>query len=128
MLVLSGKIKREINELCKSHGISEPQFNVLRILRGRQGEPANLMAVQERMIHKTSNTTRLIDKLIEKGLVERMIPEVNRRKVEITITQKGLDLLSEIDPVFKKLQKNLTSNLDKKEVAELNRLLEKMHE
>ncbi|HET8810094.1 MAG TPA: MarR family transcriptional regulator [Flavobacteriaceae bacterium] len=128
ILVLAGKIKREINDLLRPYGISEPLFNVLRILRGQEGKSVNLKNVQERMIHKTSNTTRLLDKLIEKDLAERSIPKENRRKVEIAITQKGMDLLSEIDPKFIKLEKKLVANLDKKEVKELNRLLEEMND
>ena len=126
ILVMSGKIKREMNDLFRPFGISEPLFNVLRILRG-QDKPINLKTVQQRMIHKTSNTTRLVDKLLEKGLAERTVPEENRRQVEISITKKGLDLLSNIDPVFNKFQKNLISNLKKEEVLELNRLLEKIN-
>ena len=70
---------------------------MLRILRGQKGKPANLSTLNEHMIHKMSNTTRLVDKLIEKKLVERDICENNRRKVEITITLKGLNLLTNID-------------------------------
>ena len=58
-----------VGTTLKSSGITLQQFNVLRILRGRKGVPANLQTVQKRMIHKMSNTTRLIDKLIEKKLV-----------------------------------------------------------
>ena len=74
----------------KPHGISLQQFNVLRILRGRKGNPANLQTVQKRMIHKMSNTTRLVDKLIEKKLVNRKICENNRRKIEIFYYQKRI--------------------------------------
>lgn len=126
ILVLAGKLKREINDFLKPYGISEPMFNVLRILRGQEGRPANLKDVQERMVHMTSNTTRLVDKLLDKGLVERTIPKENRRIVEISITQKGMGLLAKIDPGFTQLEQSMVANLDKKEVAELNQLLEKM--
>lgn len=126
IMVLGGRLKREINDFLKTYDISEPQFNVLRILRGQKSNPVNLKDVQERMVHRTSNTTRLVDKLIEKKLVERVIPKENRRIVEISITKKGLDLLARIDPEFTRLENQMVSNLDKKEVAELNRLLEKM--
>lgn len=128
ILVLGGKFRWRINNFVKAYGVSEPQFNVLRILRGQDEEPANLQKIQKRMVHRTSNTTRHIDKLVEKELVERIIPKENRREVEITITQKGLDLLAKIDPHFTELENRMVANLDEKEVKELNRLLEKIGE
>ena len=84
------KINDELSSLFKKFDISLPQFNVLRILRGQKGKPANLSTIQERMVHKMSNTTRLIDKLILKGYVKRNISENNRRNIEIYITNSGL--------------------------------------
>ena len=87
------KINYEINvqfmTALKPHGISIQQFNVLRILRGQKGIAANLSTVQERMINKMSNTTRLIDKLIDKSFVERIVCKENRRKIELFITNEG---------------------------------------
>ena len=79
-LIKSGaSISDHLTQAIKKGGVSLPQFNVLRILRGQKGEPANLSTVQERMVNKMSNTSRLGDKLIEKDLVERKICEENRR-------------------------------------------------
>lgn len=116
----------KIGEAVKPFDISIQQFNVLRILRGQKGRPANLSTVQERMVNQMSNTTRLIDKLLEKQLVERFTCEENRRKIEIFITQKGLDLLKEIDPVINKTEEDIASSLSEKEVLQLNELLEKL--
>ena len=80
----------------KPYEISEQQFNVLRILRGQKGIAANLSTVQDRMVHKMSNTTRLIDKLIQKKLVKRNVCVKNRRKIELFITEDGLDFLKKI--------------------------------
>ena len=77
----------------KEYDLTMPQYNVLRILRGQKNTPANLSTIQERMIDKNSNTTRLVDKLIDKGLARRQQCESNRRKVEIFITDKGLEIL-----------------------------------
>ncbi|MES2747298.1 MAG: MarR family transcriptional regulator, partial [Bacteroidota bacterium] len=88
----------KFNELLKPHDLSGEQYNVLRILRGQKGTPANMCAIQERMIAKSSNTTRLIDKLLLKDLVTRKVCPGNRRKIEVAITQKGLLLLEELDP------------------------------
>lgn len=119
-------IKDEITTVLKPYDISIEQFNVLRILRGKKGEPANLQDIQERMINKMSNTTRLVDKLILKGLVERFICEKNRRKVDIFITEQGLNLLNQIDPVIEKTEERFTSNLSVEELETLNTLLTKI--
>ena len=119
-------VKDEILNALKPHDISIEQFNVLRILRGKKGEPTNLQDIQERMINKMSNTTRLVDKLIMKGLVERFICEKNRRKVDIYITENGLNLLKELDPIVEKTEEALTSNLTDQELTDLNSLLTKL--
>lgn len=119
-------LKDEILNALKPYDISIEQFNVLRILRGKNGEPTNLQDIQERMISKMSNTTRLVDKLILKGLVERFICEKNRRKVDIYITENGLNLLKEIDPIVEKTEEELTSNLTEQELLDLNTLLNKL--
>ena len=103
ILKAGSKVEEHIGEVLKNFDISLQQFNVLRILRGRKGIPANLQTVQKRMIHKMSNTTRLVDKLIIKKLVVRKTCKQNRRKIEITITDKGLDVLSNLDT---KIQNN----------------------
>ena len=120
------KVNDELSAMFKTHGISLPQFNVLRILRGRKGEAANLSTIQEQMIHKMSNTTRLIDKLIEGGYVNRFVCKKNRRKIEIFITKKGLELLSSLDLQLDAKEQFLLNNLEDKEKEELMRLLSKV--
>lgn len=113
------------NDILKSFELSVEQFNVLRILRGQKGKPANMCVIQERMIAKTSNTTRLVDKLLLKGLVNREVCEENRRKMEITITEKGLKLLTELDPKIEAHEALFSTNLTSEELENLNNLLEK---
>lgn len=120
------KVNDELSAMFKTYGISLPQFNVLRILRGRKGEAANLSTIQERMIHKMSNTTRLIDKLIEAGYVNRFVCKKNRRKVEIFITNKGLDLLQSLDEEVETKEDFLLKKINPKEKEELMRLLSKI--
>ncbi|MDW5290481.1 MarR family transcriptional regulator [Formosa sp. PL04] len=119
-------IKDMTNPVLKRFDISTEQFNVLRILRGKKGSPANLQDIQDRMINKMSNTTRLVDKLILKGYVERFTCEKNRRKVEIFITKEGLKVLKEIDPNIDKSEDDITANLTKEELETLNFLLTKL--
>ncbi|MCB9426398.1 MAG: MarR family transcriptional regulator [Flavobacteriales bacterium] len=116
----------KLNEMLKPYDLSPEQFNVLRILRGNKGKPANMSTIQERMIAKTSNTTRLIDKLLAKDLVSRQVCPNNRRKMEVNITDKGLSLLLEIDPKMNKHEESSTRNLTQKELEQLIDLLDKI--
>ena len=113
------------NEIIKPYEISPEQFNVLRILRGQKGKPANMCVIQERMVARTSNTTRLVDKLLNKELVTREVCSENRRKMDIMITEKGLALLEELDPKIEAHENGYAKNLSKEELENLNLLLEK---
>jgi DNA-binding MarR family transcriptional regulator len=94
-------ISDRLNEVIKPYGISEQQLNVLFILRKHGCGICNLSDVQEEMMHKMSNATRLVEKLRLKGLVTRQIDEGNRRKVEITCTDKGLAFLEKVESKMK---------------------------
>ena len=118
-------LSEKFNEVLKPYDISGEQYNVLRILRGQKGCPANMCIIQERMLAKTSNTTRLVDKLLLKDLVTRNVCPENRRKIEVLITQKGLDLLSELNPKIKEYHDFFSKNLTEEELIQLNTLLEK---
>ncbi len=118
-------LSESFNELLKPYDLSPEQFNVLRILRGQKGKPANMCVIQERMIAKTSNTTRLVDKLLLKDLVIREVCSANRRKMDITITEKGLALLKELDPKVEAHENSYAANLETDELHLLNNLLEK---
>ncbi|CAN1521391.1 MarR Transcriptional regulators [Flavobacteriaceae bacterium] len=118
-------ITDSFNEIVKVYDISGEQYNVLRILRGQKGHPANMCVIQERMLAKTSNTTRLVDKLLLKEYVTRNVCPDNRRKIEVLITQKGLDLLIELDPKVKEHEDFFAKNLNNEELEQLNTLLEK---
>ncbi len=118
-------ISEKFNEILKPFDLSPEQFNVLRILRGQKGKPANMSMIQERMIAKTSNTTRLVDKLLLKELVLREVCPINRRKMEITITEKGLELLLQLDPLVEAHERAFSKNLTVEELEVLNELLEK---
>ncbi|MFZ1805577.1 MAG: MarR family transcriptional regulator [Cyclobacteriaceae bacterium] len=109
----------------KKFNISPEQFNVLRILRGSHPNPMRLADIAERMIEKNSNCTRLVEKLRQKDLVGRQLCESNRRQVDISITAKGLKMLSDIDKDYDQwlsIQKAIT----KAEAIELNRILDKL--
>ena len=83
-------------ELFKEHDITSQQYNVLRILRGQQSNAIKVTDIAERMLDKNSNTSRLIDKLLVKGLAKRTSCPSDRRAVDVVITPEGLDLLSKV--------------------------------
>ncbi|MEK9602886.1 MAG: MarR family transcriptional regulator [Flavobacteriaceae bacterium] len=126
ILKAGNKAEDHLGSTIKTYDISLQQFNVLRILRGRKGKPANLKTVQKRMIHKMSNTTRLIDKLIEKKFVHRKICEENRRKIEIFITDKGLELLSQLDTKIQNTEAEILQPLSLEEQKTLRSLINKI--
>lgn len=125
VLYTQNVITENFNEILKPYDISGEQYNVLRILRGQKGNPANMCMIQERMLAKTSNTTRLVDKLLLKELVTRKVCPENRRKIEVLITQKGLDVLKELDPKVTQHEESFSKNLNAEEINLLNQLLEK---
>jgi len=118
-------IADKFNEIIKPYDLSSEQYNVLRILRGQKGCPANMCIIQERMLAKNSNTTRLIDKLLLKELVTREVCPENRRKIEVLITNKGLELLKILDPKVIEYENQFAENLSSEEKVQLNTLLEK---
>jgi DNA-binding MarR family transcriptional regulator len=85
-----------------------------------------MCVIQERMLAKTSNTTRLVDKLLLKELVTRTVCKENRRKIEVLITAKGLSVLTELDPKVIEYENKIVQNLSNLELEQLNFLLEKI--
>lgn len=124
-LLINNKINETMTTALKPFEVSQQQFNVLRILKGQNGKPSNLCTLNERMVTKMSNTTRLVDKLLSKGYVERTICEHNRRKIEITITTKGEKTLSEMNKIVDRAEKELLNGFTQKELEQLNTLLNK---
>jgi DNA-binding MarR family transcriptional regulator len=113
------------HHLLKPFDVSLQQFNILRILRGQKGKPAPLKLITERMLDKMSNTSRLVDKMLIKNLLERNICPDNRRQVEIMLTNKGLEVCNQISDLMQKSRID-TQPLTEKEAIELNRLLDKV--
>ena len=111
----------------KKFGITPEQFNVLRILRGSHPKKMMLSEITQRMIDKSSNCTRLVEKLRQKNLVNREICESNRRQVDISITDRGLSLLKKIDSDAPDWNSAI-GKLSKAEAKELNRVLDKLRE
>ena len=115
------------SSILKPYDLTIQQYNVLRILRGQKGKPANLSTIQERMIDRSSNTSRLIDKLVAKKMVERKRCPANRRKVEIVITAEGLTILEKLDKVTEDNNRKILQDLSTTDLEQLNQLLDKIH-
>lgn len=112
------------NSYMAQYDLSMPQFNILRILRGANGA-ISVNTVKDRMVEKSPNTTRLMDKLIDKGLMERVRCEEDRRVVYVSITKAGLDLLAKIDEDSES-KLDVSGNLTEAEAEQLSTLLDKL--
>lgn len=107
------------------HNLTSQQFNILRILRGQHPKPATVNLLKERMIDKMSDASRIVDRLVQKGLITRCTSSKDRRAVDILISEKGLETLAKMDEEFKTkdfLEKNLTAD----EAGLLSDLLDKL--
>jgi len=109
--------------LFKPYGISPQQYNILRILRGAK-DRVNMHCVKERMIDRAPNATRLTDKLIAKGLVERERCEADRRVVYVRISEKGLELLHTMDTKSRAVMQGTEERLPAKDAVLLSKLLD----
>jgi len=125
-MLVNNKINESIATVLKPFDVSVQQFNVLRILRGQNGKPANLSTLNDRMVTKMSNTTRLVDKLLAKGYVNRAICPSNRRKVEIKMTELGGKTLKKMDEAMIKAENAILAELSAKELEQLNALFNKI--
>lgn len=109
----------------KTLGLTLPQYNVLRILRGQHPNPATVNLLIDRMLDKSSNASRIVDRLLIKGLLTRRICKKDRRSVDVVITEKGLALLKKIDALQPKWREKFEI-LSADEAKNLNFLLDKL--
>tara|TARA_B110000114_G_C15015888_1_gene366816 strand:+ start:261 stop:725 length:465 start_codon:yes stop_codon:yes gene_type:complete len=113
------------SRMLKQFSLTTQQFNVLRILRGQKGNPISVKDMHGRMLDSSSNVSRLVDKLLAKNLITRITCPNDRRKVELTIPKKGLQLLSEIDVFLKVIKKRLRSAITEDEAKIASGILDK---
>jgi DNA-binding MarR family transcriptional regulator len=112
---------------CKfeKYNLTTQQFNVLRILRGQYPKPATVNLLKERMVDKMSDASRIVDRLVQKGLVSRCTNTKDRRAVDIRISDTGMEVLTKMDVEFK-TKDVLKNNLTEEEASKLSDLLDKM--
>ncbi len=126
ILYTAAFLHQQVAQLLKPYGISWQQFNVLRILRGLKDQPATIKLLTERMIDKTSNTSRLVDKLLAKNLVERRECPADRRQVDIFITTTGLQLLLETSHLIDEESHSIWADISTTEADLLNEVLDRV--
>jgi DNA-binding MarR family transcriptional regulator len=124
VLFTASWIHQQSLQVLKPFNISWQQFNILRILRGMHPEPASVKLLTERMIDKMSNASRLVEKLKQKGLVERRSCKSDRRQVDVVITEKGLELLAQASEAMEQQMDLTKSQLSQEEAKQLNDLLD----
>jgi len=104
--------------------LTSQQFNILRILRGA-GQPLSTLQIRQRMLDKMSDTSRIVDRLVKKGLVKKVICKSDRRLVDVSITDKGMKLLERMDELQPQLD-GIVESLQESEARQLNKLLDKI--
>jgi DNA-binding MarR family transcriptional regulator len=117
-----------LNEKMKyffdNYNITSQQFNILRILRGA-GEPLSTLQIRQRMLDKMSDTSRIVDRLVKKGMVKKNICKTDRRLVDVVITEKGKKLLAELDSKDNDMDAIL-KNINETDAIQINQLLDKL--
>lgn len=120
-----GWITNLLKQRLNKYDITLQQFNVLRILRGQRPNPATINLIKERMLDKMSDASRIVDRLVQKELVDRTVNTNDRRAVDILITNKGLNILSKLDTelLFDQI---LNEDFNNADAGILSDLLDKM--
>lgn len=116
------------SRLFKPYDLSPQQYNVLRILRGQKGKSIALMDIEHRMLDKSSNVSRLVDKLISKDLVNRSVSSKDRRRIEIIITSRGKSVLKEIDVILADMNSKIKAIISDDNAKQTNRILDQLRE
>ena len=128
LLVAAGHYRQLLNELCGSYGITYDQYNIMRILHGVHPDGYPRCEIIDRMIERTPDVTRLLDRLARRGFVERVRSETDKRLSVAKITQEGINLLDEMDPKLKKTVKEFSKHIPKKEMKKLSDICSRLYE
>ncbi len=125
ILYTSAWLDQIYNPIFKSNGLTNSQYNILRILKGSYPEPLSVGEIKDRIMFKQTDITRMIDRLVEKELVSRKLCENNRRKMDVLITSSGIKLLEKVNPEIENAEKEyLTDKISEKEAKEVGKILD----
>lgn len=125
IMYTEGWVRNRMSEILKPFELTSQQYNVLRILRGSSPKPLSTSCIRGRMLDKMSDASRIVDRLFKKGLLERKICSSDKRLVDVLITEKGLELVGQIDEPLKEIS-NLFGIITEEEAATLNQILDKL--
>ena len=114
----------KMKAIFEKHDITSQQFNILRILRGA-GEALSTLQIRQRMLDKMSDTSRIVDRMVKKGLTKKGVCKSDKRLVDVTISDKGIALLEKMDECQEEMDAIL-KNLSEDEAKMLNVLLDKI--
>ncbi|MEY3189170.1 MAG: hypothetical protein RIT41_1705 [Bacteroidota bacterium] len=119
-------LNEKMGQILSTEDITQQQYNILRILRGSEC-PLSTLKIRERMLDKMSDTSRIVDRLIVKGLVEKTACIKDKRLVDITVTKKGLQLLEKLDALNEQID-SILNGVSEKEAHTINQILDKLRE
>ena len=119
-------LNEKMGQILATEDITQQQYNILRILRGSEC-PLSTLKIRERMLDKMSDTSRIVDRLIVKGLVEKTACIKDKRLVDITISKKGLQLLEKLDSLNEQID-SILKGVTEKEAQAMNQILDKLRE
>ena len=119
-------LNEKMSQILSTEDITQQQYNILRILRGSEC-PLSTLKIRERMLDKMSDTSRIVDRLIVKGLVEKTACAKDKRLVDITVTKKGLQLLEKLDALNEQID-SILKGVSEKEAKAMNQILDKLRE
>lgn len=125
LIYTSNWITEHIKEVLDDQDITLQQFNILRILRGSDPQPLSTLTIRERMLDKMSDTSRIVDRLVLKGLAVKKTCSIDKRLVDVTITKEGKKMLEAIDKKQAQMT-GITKNLSDAELKQLNTLLDNL--
>jgi DNA-binding MarR family transcriptional regulator len=117
-------ITEKTKQFFEKGDITSQQYNILRILRGA-GKPLSTLQIRQRMLDKMSDTSRIVDRLVKKELVQKVICKTDRRLVDVTMTDTGMQLLDRLDSYNEQMD-SMLGNLSEEEAKMLNQLLDKI--
>jgi DNA-binding MarR family transcriptional regulator len=126
IIYTSNWLLERIKAFLETEDITHQQYNILRILRG-SSTPLSTLKIRERMLDKMSDSSRIVERLLKKGLVDKKTCPTDKRLVDVTITTAGLQLLKKLDDKSHEMDE-MTAALDEKETQKLNRLLDKLRD
>ncbi len=124
LIFSSNWLNEKIKCLLETEDITQQQYNILRILKGSQ-QPLSTLQIRSRMLDRMSDTSRIVERMLKKGLVEKRTCPSDKRLVDVSISDKGLALLEKLEHKNAALDSILQS-LSESEAATLNQLLDKM--